>query len=137
VDLQTAAASLKLIGNDAYLNTSNVLVPLPVSAGFASYTHNWGDYFASTFTYSIVHLGSFSAGNSTFTSSGVSPYRQGQYAQANLVYTEPFWLKGETPDKPPTHSWQAGIEYLYGQKQAANGSLGHDDRLLFLMAITH
>jgi hypothetical protein len=132
VDLQTALTSLKLNGNDAYLNSSNTLIPLPVLAWYASYTRNWNDFWQSSFTYSCVQLGSFSTTNSTFTSPGVSPYHQGQYAGVNLMFTQPFTV----PKDPATsHKWQMGVEYLYGQKKALNGSLGHDNRALFVMAI--
>ena len=137
VDLQTASTSLKLNGNDAYMNSGNTtLIPLSVVAWFASFKHNWTDALTSSFTYSDVHLGSFaqSPASLTYTGAGTSPYHRAQYASANLLYTKQFRVQNDPPGV--VHSWQVGIEYLYGQKETVDGSLGHDNRELLLMAIT-
>ena len=60
VDLQAASAmALKTGGNDALLNSSGTLIPLPVTAWYLGYMHNWTESLQSCVAYSFDQLDSF------------------------------------------------------------------------------
>jgi hypothetical protein len=133
VDLQTPANALKSGGNDAWLDTAGNIIPLPVTAWYAAYMHNWAPNWQSCICYSYTSLQSFVSTN-PLTPTVLSPFRHGQYAQVNLQRTVPFTLP---KDKAPNQHWlQYGIEFIYGQKQTLDGAIGHDARGLFVLSVT-
>ena len=127
VDVQSS--SLKTFGNDAIVNSAGELVALPALAWYVSYQHNWTNDLRTSITYSHVVLdSSISPGQS------VSPYRFGEYAGINLVYHRDFTI---ATDKPGTsHTFFTGLEFLYGQRQSLDGALGHDNRILLMLAFS-
>jgi hypothetical protein len=133
MDLQTTSMNLKNGGNDAILNPSNTLVPLPALAWYTGYTHNWSDNWRSTATYSHVSLGSPSS-----LGANAVPflYRFGDYLAINLLHHLEIPGAKDSNGNSTYHTWFYGLEYLYGQKETLNGALGHDDRIEFVMAFS-
>jgi hypothetical protein len=129
-DLHVASTDLKNGGDDAVLNGSGELVPLPVFAYYAGYGHNWSDHWKSTLVYSHVDLNSQSFVDPHSTAVvGPSPYRHGDDASINFVYH--VEEKNETNGR--TAKFDSGFEYLFGQKQVLNGDKGDDQRFMFVM----
>jgi hypothetical protein len=115
--------------HDAVVDAAGNLVALPVLAWYTAYEHNWTDFVRSTATYSQVFLDSID----TPTQSD-SPYRLGQYVQANLVYHNSFRLANE--DGPPSHLFFTGLEWTYGKKEALDGDAGEANRLMWVIAFS-
>ncbi len=131
MDLQTPGMMLATSGNDAVVNPTNVLVPLPALAWFTGYTHNWTDRWRSTASFSQANLyspGSLGANASPFQ------YRQGNYVAVNLLRHSTVQ---DTTTQKKSHALYYGVEFLWGQKQTLNGAEGHDERLMFVMAVSN
>jgi hypothetical protein len=89
------------------------LIPIPVFAAMAGYTHQWSEHWRSTVAGGYVHvdapksLGPFAIDNTI-------------YASGNLVWH-------------PTNSFRMGLEYLYGRKETIDGSERDAHRLNFVI----
>jgi hypothetical protein len=127
IDLRSQGTDVN--NNDAAVDAAGNLVALPALAWYAAYTHNWNDYLRSTTTYSEVMLQSIDT-----PTQAASPYHVGQYVQANLVYHNQFALATESG--PPQHSFYTGLEWLYGQKEMLDGSMGHANRVMWVVAFS-
>jgi hypothetical protein len=112
---------------DAVINTAGSLESLPAFAAYVAYTHPWNDLFRSTATLSHVNLES-----TTPLGAIESPYRSGEFLAINLVYHRIL-----SPDVGTERGerFYTGIEYLFGQKEALDGSGGEAHRILFLVAL--
>jgi len=101
-------------GGDAVFDPNGELKALPVFAGFLSYQHEWARRFSfmsgwpgllrSNFNYSWINVRNFDFQED-------SSYNSTTYVSANLIYF-------------PTQNARFGIEYLWGQRQNKDGSVG-------------
>jgi hypothetical protein len=141
-DLHVASMFLKFGGNDAALNSSGKVVLLSDLAYYAGYRHFWSDHYRTTITYSHVELGSVappkaSPPGTSLTFPFASPYRRGDYAAVNLIYEDkiPVTFTAGSPTGNVVY-FNAGIEYIYGEKQDLNGAVGQDQRLMLMVQLS-
>jgi DcaP outer membrane protein len=97
---------------DAALDGGRLEV-LPVLAAMAGYTHHWNDQWRSTISGGYVHVD--------------APVSLGRFAIDNTFYgsVNLMWH--------PTTSFRMGLEYLYGRKEALDGSERDAHRFNFVV----
>ncbi|MCW5551399.1 MAG: porin [Verrucomicrobiae bacterium] len=96
-------------GSGAVVDAAGNLHTLPAWGAMVGYRHEWSETWRSTASYSYVTL-DHRAELSDFA------YDSTHYAQCNLIWA-------------PTKNLYVGLEYLYGYKEARNGSTGDDHRV--------
>jgi len=108
-------------GGDAVFDPTGKLQPLPVFAGYVSYSHGWPNDFMflkswrgilrSNFTLSWVNIDNFDYQDDT-------DYQSTLRASANLIYL-------------PTSNVRFGMELLWGQRKNKDDSKGTATQLQF------
>jgi hypothetical protein len=112
---------------DAVVNAAGELEVLPALAAYVAYTHQWTNTLRSTATISHVNLDNILPLGVT-----ASPYESGEFVAVNLVYHLIL-----SQDEPGTRGkrFYTGLEYLFGQKDALDGSSGEAHRLMYVIAL--
>lgn len=100
-DLPSGSAGIVDAAGDLHLLTA--------WGAMVGYRHQWSEKWRSTVSYSYVN-------SDSRPEQGDFAYDQTHYAQGNLIWS-------------PTKNFYLGLEYLYGFKEAQNGSSGDDHRV--------
>jgi hypothetical protein len=111
------------LGYDLALDAQGNLRAVPLFTYFIGYTHYWSRYLRSNAVFSQVNLDSL-------PSQGLSTYRRGRYAEANLIYEHTI----EAAGKPA--AVKLGFGVLYGDRENLSGARGDDYRILFVVQVT-
>jgi len=99
------------VNNDAALDSSGDLRPIPYFGAMVGFTHHWSEEWRSTATYGYVHLRNQASQDPT-------AYHLTHYASANLVWQVRKRLS-------------LGLEGLYGSKENNEGRTGDAWRIQF------
>jgi hypothetical protein len=98
-------------GSAGVVDAQGDLHTLSAWGAMLGYRHQWNEKWRSTVSYSYVQL-------DTRTEQGGFAYDNTHYAQANIIWAV-------------TKNMYVGLEYLYGRKEARDGSDGDDHRVQF------
>jgi hypothetical protein len=102
------------------------LIPIPLTAYFVGYQHQWTDNWHTTIAASSIELESVDVVGATS-----SPYEQGRYASINLM-----WSNHECGAEKKLLSFFSGVEYSYGDRTNLDGASGDAHRVSFVLAAT-
>ena len=117
--------------DDAVIDATNHLKPLPVFAYYVGYTHNWTTSLRSSVVYSEVDLHNIAVPSDGFA------YHRGRYISVNSFYKWNVQFGNDADQTKNVHTAYAGLEYLYGQKETISGAHGEDNRVQFTLGIKY